>query len=345
MKESDASLRELFATIRTKPVVMHNGWIDLVMLYHSFYDQLPKMLETFAADISYMFPRGVYDTKLVAECRDVDSKSVLNYLFRRAEREQDTARARGQDHISVVVEAHSRRVLPSRPVDKSINVSKLCPNFKKRAMCNNELDCQYSHDMDLLLDLHFQRVGGEYKQAASSSTAEPQPASFFMEPPRKKCRLQDAEGEIDLRDLDMGESGNPSPTMAHLKIVSAAESPVVENIAALTAHSAHTDALMTGYVFAHHLYRGWVSLDSSQPPPQVSVQAEPSTQEVNKNLAVDYLATAEDDSGNFANRVYLISKSYPLRLFKSAYTQYSDAVIREQTMKQKQNTNGFSNSL
>ena len=62
-------------------MVVHNGLVDLVFLYRSFYGPLPKALAVFAADLSEMFSGGVFDTKNMAEAVMREPASFLEYLF------------------------------------------------------------------------------------------------------------------------------------------------------------------------------------------------------------------------------------------------------------------------
>jgi target of EGR1 protein 1 len=65
------------------PVIVHNGFLDLIFLYHSFYAEIPSTLTMFIADISEMFQGGVYDTKYIADFISREKASFLAYLFRK----------------------------------------------------------------------------------------------------------------------------------------------------------------------------------------------------------------------------------------------------------------------
>lgn len=74
----------MFACVldRHVPVVLHNGWLDLLFLYYSFYGPLPPTSSAIMADLTQMFPAGVYDTKALAQFKFFEDATFLEYVFR-----------------------------------------------------------------------------------------------------------------------------------------------------------------------------------------------------------------------------------------------------------------------
>lgn len=77
-------LFRLLATLRC-PLVVHNGWVDLLFLYHHFFASLPPTLDEFLACLADVLP-PIVDTKYLSEYAAREPASFLEYLFRRQQR-------------------------------------------------------------------------------------------------------------------------------------------------------------------------------------------------------------------------------------------------------------------
>lgn len=78
-------MRGLFIDVLASkcPVVLHNGFLDLIFLYQSFYAHLPLSLGMFVADCSEMFSGGLYDTKYISDFVTREQASFLSLLYRK----------------------------------------------------------------------------------------------------------------------------------------------------------------------------------------------------------------------------------------------------------------------
>jgi len=81
------ALRRIFSEISNlkKPIVLHNGLLDLMFVCNNFVNPLPNTLEKFVACIVATFP-PIYDTKYIAEFHMKEKRSYLEYIFKKSER-------------------------------------------------------------------------------------------------------------------------------------------------------------------------------------------------------------------------------------------------------------------
>jgi hypothetical protein len=243
---SNALLRKVFGILRKRALVIHNGWIDLVMLYHAFWSNLPQDLDTFVADIRFLFPNGVYDTKLIAECRERNSKSVLEYLFRKAERIQAHAKQNCLPFMAVEF-PKSSNVCTANATVNSQNKNQLCPSFKRRGFCSKDTICGFSHEIDLLLDADFSNSSNWVERKGCNMATELETNPICT---NRNGNVFNEEGEIILEDPDLDDNDTCDVELGN----SAHQGP------SHTPHSANADAFMTGYVFAQQLQERWVTM-------------------------------------------------------------------------------------
>ncbi|KAJ1674312.1 hypothetical protein EV182_003536 [Spiromyces aspiralis] len=85
--EPSLALRSIMGAIITSgaPLILHNGLVDLMLMYHHFYAPLPKSLTTFMADILEMFKGGVWDTKFFCKTVLDEDATFLAYLYTKAQ--------------------------------------------------------------------------------------------------------------------------------------------------------------------------------------------------------------------------------------------------------------------
>ncbi|KAK2821928.1 hypothetical protein Q5P01_021993 [Channa striata] len=154
-------IRALFTELlrARKPVVLHNGLIDMAFLYQSFYAHLPERLATFTADLSEMFPAGIYDTKYVTEFDLRLTASYLEYAYKKCKLDNSRSVASGGTGPHVHVEfcqyaGHMSSYVDYRLCPSLAAVEEqtdICLRFSAFGWCPNGTQCLLSHNTDLIV--------------------------------------------------------------------------------------------------------------------------------------------------------------------------------------------------
>jgi len=153
-------MRRIFNRIlkraRKVPVVVHNGLMDLMFLYQSFFAPLPDKLDVFLADLSKMFPSGIYDTKYIADYVIRESSSFLSYLFRKEERMQlynkniknsQYIKCLIKKRINFIEELKKEKIPMKRPLDTG---KIYCEQYAAHGFCIFGKECTKTHNLDVI---------------------------------------------------------------------------------------------------------------------------------------------------------------------------------------------------
>jgi len=278
---SKQSLRELFAEIvkARKPVVLHNGLIDLVFLYHNLWAALPTQLGTFISDIGEMFPAGIYDTKYIADYVSRTQASFLEFVFRKEQRTNAEKCEKDRPHVKLVLEQEDLDSVEWRfcglesDTEGSEN-QEVCFSYAQHGHCPASNSCNLSHNIDSIL----RQKNREQDKKRRKRTHE---------------EIEIVEN-VDNEEHHM-ENGKDNGN----------ESSSVSNSG---GHRAGYDAFMTAFSFSTFLVH------------QTQLPANPATFWP-ENIKTDKLV----------NRIYLVSKDFPLLVQKSAFSKCSvqhDAKMR-----------------
>ncbi|XP_035655895.1 target of EGR1 protein 1-like [Oncorhynchus keta] len=183
------NMRMLFVELlrARKPLVLHNGLIDMVFLYQCFYAHLPDKLGTFTADLSQMFPAGIYDTKYTTEYELRFAASYLEYAYKKCKLDNMKSLEVGgkghhlflefckySGHLSSYVDF--RPCLAGSSLEGPLNV---CQRFSAYGWCPNGSQCPLSHDTDLIIQ-HDEKNQVEKKKK------------------RKRKRKNSSQGNVDI---------------------------------------------------------------------------------------------------------------------------------------------------
>ncbi|KAI3375321.1 hypothetical protein L3Q82_021809, partial [Scortum barcoo] len=214
-------IRALFTELlrARKPVVLHNGLIDMAFLYQSFYAHLPERLATFTADLSEMFPAGVYDTKYVTEFELRLTASYLEYAYKKCKLDNSRSVTSGGTGPHVHVEfcqyaGHMSTYVDYREcpaVASSEGQTDICQRFSAFGWCPNGTQCQLSHDTDLIILQDEKGIGDKRKKRkrqrernrGGGKAAESSP--MFDGAPENKVPHMEIDPEETLHDQQEAE--------------------------------------------------------------------------------------------------------------------------------------------
>nr|XP_061792215.1 target of EGR1 protein 1-like [Nerophis lumbriciformis] len=204
-------IRALFTELlrARKPLVLHNGLIDIAFLYQNFYAHLPDRLATFTADLSEMFPAGVFDTKYVTEFDLRLSASYLEYAYKKCKLDNSRKESSGGTGRHVHLQFCQYAGAMSRYVDHRACPTvappqvqaDICHNFSAFGWCPKGTKCPLSHDTDLIIlqddnsRTEKRKKRKRHRKKKKGGEEEEDPAALEGAPPDKKPHM----------DLDLGK--------------------------------------------------------------------------------------------------------------------------------------------
>ncbi|XP_051556299.1 target of EGR1 protein 1-like [Myxocyprinus asiaticus] len=210
------NMRSLFVELLrvNKPLLVHNGLIDMVFLYQCFYAHLPERLGTFTADLSQMFPSGIYDTKYATEYELRFAASYLEYAYKKCKLENSRAIESGGNGTHVFLEfckytGNMQSYIDYRPCLDSQSqdgAHSVCIQFSAYGWCPNGSQCPMSHDTDLIIQhdenaREDKRKKRKRKNKKKDSQGQADvPPETCESPQGKRMHLEGMEAEVDQQD-------------------------------------------------------------------------------------------------------------------------------------------------
>uniref|UniRef100_A0A1A7X0N8 Target of EGR1 protein 1 n=1 Tax=Iconisemion striatum TaxID=60296 RepID=A0A1A7X0N8_9TELE len=341
-------IRALFTELlrARKPLVLHNGLIDMAFLYQSFYAHLPDRLNTFTADLSEMFPAGIFDTKYVTEFELRLSASYLEYAYKKCNLDNSRRVTSGSPEPQVHLDfcqyaGHMSAYVDYREcpaVTSAEGQTDICQRFSAFGWCPNGTKCPLSHDTDLIIlqdekckdDKRQKRKRQKEKKKRGGEAAE----AISDGAPQNKRQNMEVEEEEEIQgeqqeqraDPQMESDGNGKQDEGTELCEDKAGSRNSETIDAAEesrkgvgdaerkkkadtgTHRAGFDAFMTGYIFAYSCV-----------------------------LTKEEVGAGSDEAErswlpSCINKIYLSGKAAPLNVVKSTFSKSSKAHSQKMEM-------------
>ncbi|KAF6002456.1 Target of EGR1, member 1 (Nuclear) [Cyanidiococcus yangmingshanensis] len=159
-----------------KPVILHNGLYDLMLMFAAFEAPLPPTIDGFMARLSELCPGRFFDTRVLEDfvpARFFDCPSYLEYLFRKHERRWF------RERLGVHVNFPQTSWLQSSPGSAQAECAatpgrtprqRVCRRYARFGYCNHGIYCRFSHDIDRIIDADEE--SHDCKRSSDAATRE-----------------------------------------------------------------------------------------------------------------------------------------------------------------------------
>ncbi|PVU85787.1 hypothetical protein BB560_006901 [Smittium megazygosporum] len=224
-------LSEIILSVLTSksPIIVHNGLLDLLFLFHSFVLPLPPTIDFFISDLSSLLCAPIFDTKYLSEKMETEKSKLANNPFLDIVIQKEI-------NLNVLTTPSKSQPNGNPQTLKSLDVNLLlksqvpfCKQFASHGYCGLDTKCPLSHDLNFILS---------FRQASKSEQ------KVMIDTFRNN--LLKTQLPFNATDLDgiqpLQQSVLSTPTQN--------EQNSRNYIISQTYHSGVFDAYMTGYIYA-----------------------------------------------------------------------------------------------